>query len=193
MKIGRNLCVFVFAIVIASCASAWFVVRGNTSEIGKLSSFASSRPNLQTSVPKISVNGTKPPGGDFQVPPNATLLPPAPTMSFSLALNCRNVTIQRGKSSTIMLTVNNVDGLNATFRATLSDSPIVRMLPLNTTIDFGKMTLVAAPNSVSNIAMTISVGNTAVPGTYSLVISAEQRVGMWTFDDSVPLELAIAS
>lgn len=195
MKIGKTFCTLVLTIMVASCVLTRVAANGEASDTSKLSSsFASNLPNLQTPLPKTPVKGTMPSGGDFQVPPNTTLLPPPPTMiSFLLSLSNQNVTIHKGTSSTISLTVKNTDSLNATLQASLSQLSCVQVLPANTTIDFGTKTLVAPPNSTNNIDLTINVGNSSPLGTYNLIISAEQRVGMWTLGDSVPLELTIAS
>jgi len=108
---------------------------------------------------------------------------PLPSPDFSLSSSSSSITVQRGHSSSVTIAVTSLNGFNSPVTLSLSGNPS------KVSSSFSPDPVTPSPNGSANSKLTLKVGSSATPGTYTLTMNG---VG-GSINHSITLTLNISS
>ena len=173
MKGTKLWAMFVFAAILVSCVVIAFAKQGV--EV------------IQTELSQVR--------NRIQPPENATIVDEIGTVYFDLSLNTREVTVAKGQSLNMSVTVSSMErvdlklmALNESDSPTLSSTP---ELPLGINAHLDRTEITVEEGSEVIVNLTLSISDQAASGIYRLRIYAVQKTNFGEVGTGKPLQLTI--
>jgi len=133
-----------------------------------------------------------------QPPENATVISELKSISFDLSLDTHNITVSKGQSMNITVTVYSPEKVNVSLTVGTEDYvPRLALiglqpeLPPGITANLNRTEISLEAGSIVTVNLTLSIESQATSGTYTLQIFAIQKTSHGGASVDVPFQLTI--
>jgi len=118
------------------------------------------------------------------------------SIPFELSLNPDRVTVSKGRPATVTVTIHSIEKVDLLLTVGTGDyvpdlAVELPELPSEITVQFDRTKVSVEAGSKVTVNLTLSIGNRAIPGTYTLQVFAIQETSYGNVAAGVPLQLTI--